>query len=75
MREEGQATIRICVGRFSVLHTMVVGDCRDEGILGLYVLAHGGARIHFASRTVTLKREEVPVKTVDTEILKTMGAP
>ena len=34
MKAEGQAAVRIGVGRFSVRHNVVVVDCSDEGILG-----------------------------------------
>ena len=55
MRAEGQATVTIGVGRFSVRHTVVIVDCSDEGILGVDVLTRGGARIDLAASIVSLE--------------------
>ena len=68
MRVEGQAAVKIGVGRFVIRHNVVVVDCSDEGILGMDVLTRGSARIDLASRTVSLDGMEVPMKSVDTEV-------
>ena len=68
MRAEGQATVTIGVGRFSVRHTVVIVDCSDEGILGVDVLTRGGAQIDLAARTISLEGVEIPMKPVDAGI-------
>merc|ERR1712055_936639 len=68
MRVEGQAAVKIGVGRVVIRHNVVVVDCSDEGILGMDVLTRGSARIDLASRTVSLDGMEVPMKSVDTEV-------
>ena len=65
MRMEGQLAVKISVREFSTRHTMVVVDCGDEDILEVDVLTRGGARIDFATRTVSLEWLVVPLKLED----------
>ena len=67
MRTEGQTTMAIGVGQFSIRHTVVVVHCNDEGILGVDVLTRGGAQIGLAMKTVSLEGWMVPLKSMDEE--------
>ena len=67
MRTEGQATVAIGVGQFSIRHTVDVVHCSDEGILGVDVLTHGGAQIDLAVKTMSLEGWMVSLKSVDEE--------
>ena len=64
---EGQVTLSISVGEFSIRHNVVVVDCWDEGILGVDVLTCRGAQIDLAMGNVSLQGLEIPLKPEDSK--------
>ena len=53
MKTEGQVTVRISVGEFSIRNNVVTVDCRNDSMLGMGVLTCGGAWIDLAVRTMS----------------------